>query len=376
MAGYAKWKWGGGAAIILAFILLWDPFHRAIFSAHLALSFQKVASGATGQGLPVKEIKVRRQFLGQDYEALVYHPAEYAARRAVILVPGLSELGCYHPRLVALARFLADQGLLVITPDIREFRQFQISAEPIDQILFWFRQTPGLEGGAKVLKTGLAGISYSGTLALIAAAKPEIRTQVGFVVAIGPYSSLIRCTRDWFAAVPETAGSEYYPTKFYAKWIVMLAALDMVVDSKERLFLHEVLDDLLLQKKVPSAGSRISAEGARWYALATMPANQSDPELALEIEKHLVPRIYLKLDPGQTLDKIRCPVFLVHGAYDDLIPPGESLELHRRIADSHVLISPFLTHTHPTDTPLSVSQKLSAVLDTLSFCYQISKVIR
>jgi pimeloyl-ACP methyl ester carboxylesterase len=371
-----KWSYGIGAGVLVLGILLWNPLSRAVFSARLAWSLQQLASGDSGQDLEIRETRVHRRFAGEDHEAILYRPAKRPASRAVVLVAGLSELGCYHPRLIALSRFLADKGLLVITPDIREFRNFQISAEPVDQIVFWFRQAPTLEGGEKIQKTGIAGISYSGTLTLIAAARPEIRDAVGFVVAIGPYCNLVRCTNSWFAAERGAAGAQGYPTRFYAKWIIMLAALDMVAVPKDRLFLHGLLEALLLQKTPPPADPGLTAEGMRWYRLATMQADQSDPELTMEIEKYLIPRIYARLDPEQVLGELRCPLFFIHGAYDDLIPPGESRELHRKTADSYLLIAPFLTHTHPTNNPLSFRQKARAVLDTLGFCYQFSRVIR
>jgi pimeloyl-ACP methyl ester carboxylesterase len=367
-----KLKWGICAGIFIACILLWKPVNRAVFSIRLAWSLQKLASGDSTRNLAVIEEKIRRRSDERTYEARVYHPAKSSPTRAIVLAAGLTELGCDHPGIVALSRFLADKGLLVVTPDIQEFREFQISAEPMDQILFWYRQIRGLSGGEKVQKTGLAGISYSGTLALIAAAQPEIRDNVGFVVAVGPYCSLIRCTRGWFAADPGAPDKEGYPTRFYAKWIVMLSALDMLPESKDRLFLHDLLDSLLLNRKIPQAPN-LTSEGTRWYRLATMRANQSDPELTPKIEKYLVPRVFTRLDPEEALGKIRCPVFLIHGAYDDLIPTEESVELHRKIADSQLIILPFLTHTHPTAKPLSFRQKSRAAMEALSFFYQFSK---
>jgi len=59
-----------------------------------------------------------------------------------------------------------------------------------------------------------------------------------------------------------------------------------------------------------------------------------------------------------------------------LIPAEESIELHRRVSDSHLLISPFLTHTHPTDKPLSLWQKARAAVDTIGFSYSLSRAIR
>ncbi len=370
-----KWKWGIAIGVLLC-ILLWNPLSHAIFVVRFALSLKELAAGENGQNLNVRQIKIERQINGRSYQALLYYPVKSAPSKAVLLLPGISELGCYHPKLMALSRFLADSGLMVLSPDIREFRDFQISPKSIDQILFWYGQIPMLQGGEKIKKAGLAGISYAGTLALISAAKPEIRDRLGFVLAVGPYSSLIRCTNSWFAASPGSASNDDYPTRYYAKWIIMMSALEMVTEPKDRPFLHDVLDTLLLQQKVPKAAPELTPEGVRWYRLATMHENQSDPELVSKIEKYLTPRVYAQLDPGGSLNKIKCPVFLIHGAYDDLIPPEESIELHRKISDSHLLIIPFLTHTHPIATPIPRTKKLKAGLQALVFSYHLSQLIQ
>jgi pimeloyl-ACP methyl ester carboxylesterase len=361
--------------IVAAAVLLRVPLKHLSFSIRLALSMQRLASGAAKQNLDVIETSAYRRDGTQDYEALCYRPAKSHATSALILVAGISELGCRHPMLVALARMLADKGLFVITPDIKELREFKISSKPIDQILFWHRQVSSMQGAERIRKIGFAGISFSATLALMAAARPEVRDTAGFAAGIGSYYNLARCAKGWFAAGSAAAENNRYPTRFYAKWIIMLAALDMVAASSDRIFLHEVLGNLLLERKVPPAGASLSVEGLRWYRMATMPAGQSDPDLALEIEDYLTSRIYSQLDPKDTLMQLRCPVFLIHGAYDDLIPPQESTELHQRVTHSYLLISPFLTHTHPSSASLSLGQKIRAAFDTLVFCYRFSRAI-
>jgi pimeloyl-ACP methyl ester carboxylesterase len=363
------------AVILAAVILLRSPLHHLSFSVRLALSMQKLASGASKQNFAVVENRVQRRNGMRNYEAVCYRPAKSPATSAVVLVVGISELGVNHPMLIALSRILADKGLLVITPDIPELREFQISEAPIDQILFWHAQASSLPGGESVRKIGLAGISYSGTLALMAAARPEIRDNVGFAMGIGPYSNLSRCTKDWFAAGSAAAENSSYPTRFYAKWIIMTAALDMVAETRDRVFLREVLDDLLREKKVPPAASFLTAEGLRWHRMATMHEGRSDEDLALKIEDYLTARVFKKLDPKDALMHLRCPVFLLHGAYDDLIPPRESVELHHQLANSHLLISPFMTHTHSADVSLSFRQKVKAIFETLAFCYRLSQAI-
>ena len=369
-------KWIVTAGVLAVCLLLIRPAGHMIFAVRIGLSLQKLAAGTADQNPPVKEATIHRRFGAQNIKALSYRPAKSSAKSALILVPGISELGCYHPRLITLSKILAGAGIFVVTPDIREFRSFEITAEPVGQILFWLRETSALEGGEKIQKTGLAGISFSATLAMIAAAKPEVRDNIGFFVGIGAYSDLGRCTQGWFATDPSIVPNNYYPTRFYAKWIVMRAALDMLDSEKDRLFLRGVIDSLLLQKPVPSPPPDLTPEGARWYNLAIMQENRTDAELVEEIEQHLTLRIYPQLDPSDAVINLRCPVFLIHGAYDDLVPPEESMELHRRISRSYLLVSPFLTHTHPTDRRLTTWQKARAALDTTVFCYHLSRAIQ
>lgn len=371
-----KFVWGVIAGLFFLGLLLFNPLNRLAFSVRLGLCLKSLASGATGEDLPVQEITIYEQKGSTEYAALLYRPEQSSIIGAVVLVPGMSELGCYHPRLVSFCRYLADTGFLVITPDIREFKSFQITAAPIDQILLWHRRGEALIKNQTDRKPGLAGVSYSGTLALMAAAKPEIRDRIGFVVAIGPYYNLIRCTRKWFGASTDAIGEEYYHARFYAKWIVMLAALEMLQENGDRVHLKNLLQKLLLQEEIPPADDGLSPEGLRWHRLATMPPDQADSELALKIEQYLVAQIYPPLNPADAIKGIQCPVFLIHGAYDSLIPPGESAQLHQSIPHSHLLISPFLTHTHPNTIPLSRKQKFQAIWDVLAFCDQFSRVIR
>jgi pimeloyl-ACP methyl ester carboxylesterase len=374
MLGTGKRGLGIVAAILVAGILAWNPGRHLLFSVRLALDMKALAAGSDGSGAAVVESRASARDGDRHYEALYYRPAGAPAHTAVVLSAGISPLGCYHERLVALARLLASRGLLVITPDIREFRQFQITAAPVEQMLFWHARAGALEGGERIRKTGLAGVSYSGTLALMAAARPEVRDRTAFVAAIGPYYDLKRCSRGWFAAGSTEEWKGYYPTRYYARWVMMLSALDLLEDASDRRGLRRRLESLLLQEDLPDAGP-LTPEGERWHALATTRPGRTDAPLAAEIEAFLSQRVYAELDPREALGALRCPVFLLHGAYDDLIPPGESADLHREIARSRLLVSPFLTHTHPVGTELSRPRLVRAAAEAILFCAHFSRAL-
>ncbi len=359
-------------------MVLYFPLANCVYAIRLMLALRRVAAGKTGEDLPVVMEKLRRRRGSEVLEALVYRPAARSRpARTAVLVPGISELGCYHPRLMALSRSIASEGFLVLTPDIRMFREFRMSPEALDEIQFWFEQARQINGDRPTAKTGLAGISFSGTLALIVAARPEVRGQVAWVLTIGAYNDPIECSRGWFAAGPVTVGPGYYPTRYYARWIIMLAALDMLPEEAERKFLQTVLLDLLLQRPAPRATRDLSPEAARFYRLATMPENEQDPELAQRIESHLMPMLYNEITPHRAAAEVSCPVFLVHGAVDDLIPPEESARLRKGIrSESFLLITGFLTHTHPNENSMNLREKTAAFLELFRFFYNFARIVR
>lgn len=368
------------AAVLPITVAAYAPCANLLMAGRLLWAVRSLASGASGQDLPIKERKIRAQINGRTVEGLLYVPAAGSPTRAVIIVPGISELGCYHPNLMALSRFLANAGFLVLTPDVVAFREFRITAQPIEEVLLWYRQLRTLDEASQVRQLGLGGVSFSGTLALIAAARPEIRDSVGFVMGIGCYNDLHRLSQEWFRPAPPGASvqKDTYPTRFYAKWVMMLAARDLIVAEREREFLQRVLIALLLEKPAPPVPPDLSPQGRRWYGLAVAPQDQSDPELASEIEQYLTPSLLVQLDPRPVMAEIRCPVFLVHGDFDDLIPAEESRHLSQQVVrgKSHLLISPFLTHTHPWNKPLGWLQKTGASLDAFVFLYDLARVLR
>ena len=370
-------RWVILAVVFCAAVAIYTPAANLMLAARLLIAIKSVADGATGEGLGVIETRIRRTNVSEE-EALVYRPAKAAPARAVVLVPGISELGCYHPRLMALSRYLATDGFLVVTPDIRLLRQFRMSPQVVDQIAFWFGQIPSLEGGNRISITGLSGVSFSATLAILAAARPAMRDRVSFIFGIGAYDDPLRCSQGWFAAGPVTMSPGYYPTRYYARWIVMLGALEMVPRKEEREFLERVLTDLLSQRPAPPAPSDLSQTAQRWYRLALMPEDQSDPEVATAIENHMATILYKDISPEHAAAEIRCPVFLVHGAYDDLIPPEESRRLAQRFVNApvNVLVSPFLTHTHPAQQEAHGTGKMKAVAEIAGFFYDFARVVR
>ena len=363
------------AVLIAAALGLSGRAADLVLAGRMLLAVRTLAAGSPASEQGVERVSVHRPWGERSLEAVLYRPSSARPERAVVLVAGVSELGCFHPRLVALAHALARMGFAVLTPDIAMFRRYEVAPGALEELAFWTRAAPSLAEAPAVRQVGIIGISFSGTLAVMTAARPELRDSVRFVLAIGPYDDLAGVARGWFAPGPITVEPGRYPTRAYGKWIVMLQALDALPEPHDRAVLDASLRSLLAGRTLPPAAG-LGTEGGRWLRLAVGRETESDPELARAIEAHLA-RYYARMSPAQAAAEVRCPVFLAHGAFDDLIPSDESRRLAERLPGrARLLVSPLLTHTHPLDRPLGWRDRLGAAAGMAPFFYALARAAR
>jgi dienelactone hydrolase len=137
--------------------------------------------------------------------ARVYRPVR-STRQSALLVPGPHPFGIDEAGFVRLARALAASSVAIVTPDIPELSRFELTAaipDAIEQAALWLASESGLAADRHI---ALIGISFSGGLSIVAAARPSIASRVESVVAIGGHDDLPRVLR--FLCT----GSEPYPS--------------------------------------------------------------------------------------------------------------------------------------------------------------------
>ena len=301
--------------------------------------------------------------------ARVYQMDTRGPKTAILFVPGLTPNGILNPRFVAVARSLARSGYVIITPRLSGFDNFRLEPAAIQEIGFWYghmRERPWFP----LRKAGIVGVSVGGTLALLAAARqPECRN-LDFVVCIGGYQDLWRCQQRWFSNTRGIDSHGRYPVQFYGKWILMLTALDAMRNRHDHDQLERALTDLVVTAKTSVNLSTLGAEGGLWYNLA-LGEQMTDAVLLARISQQLQAR-FETLSPGEELSAITCPVFLVHGAYDELIPAEETLELEKLLTSTQpvTLLTPAISHTHPLLDKLGFWSKWKALAEGSFFLYR------
>lgn len=356
-----------GALSILALL-----FIRPARDIALTLRVLSNLGAAAREEIPTEGIlrlDLREQHRTQQRHAYLYRRQDITPRTGLLFVPGLTKLGPEHPRFVAMARILAKLGYTVVSPDIPGFRRFKLEVAALEEMSFWYhymKQAPSVHAE----KVGIVGISVAGTLALMTAAQADIRETIAFVVSIGGYQDLGRCSRHWFSSKTSQQRHGDYSVRCYGRWISMLAALDRVKNEGDRHTLDEVLRELLSTGRRPARMPDLTKEGQRWYQLAVVEGPPRDLALIRMIQTTLS-GYFLSLSPDHRLPMVKCPVFLAHGLSDELIPSRESLELQTRLTATkpHLLLTPLISHTHPRYSKLSGPEKWSSYFETARFLY-------
>ena len=148
---------------------------------------------------PVDAHDTTFDFRGHAIPARIYLPRGVGFAPGIVVVHGMHELGIDEPRLVNFARSLAASGFFVMTPLVPGIADYRVEAESADVI---GSAASDFARQLEVPKVGVFAISFSGSLALVAASDPQYASHIAWVASIGGYYDLAHVLR--FFATGET----------------------------------------------------------------------------------------------------------------------------------------------------------------------------
>jgi dienelactone hydrolase len=306
-------------------------------------------------------------------EARMYRPAHEEPRRAVTLVPGVHMDGIREARLVGMAEHLAASGFQVLTiasPDLQRFRITPESTDIIEDAATWLAtQTP--DG-----KVGMLGISFSGGLSIVAAGRPELRDKVSYVMSFGGHGDLQRVMRYLCSgsappmpplgeATKDVAGAEHVsirPPHDYGVAVVLLGLADRMVPPEQVEPLRQGILVFLTASSldmVDKARAEVEFTRARAHVATLQDPARSlmqyvndravdklGPLLVKAVESVSGASEHAALSPERA-PAPSAPVFLLHGAEDNVIPSVETVLLTNYLrgkTDVHAVLSGLITH--------------------------------
>jgi dienelactone hydrolase len=253
-------------------------------------------------------------------------------------------------RLAPFARGLAREGLVVLTPALDDLADYRIDPRSVGELADSVAYLSDRRDLVDDPRVGLLGFSFGGGLALLAAGEPAVRERLSHVVSIGGYHDLGRVLRFFLSGVVEwpddTTTAQPHE---YGPLVLLYRHLDQLVPAADRPRTREVVRAWLHE------------EFGRARALATKLVSPRARRLFAAIARHDLGCLRARLQqllvadaaalealsPRDKLARIRAPVYLLHGAADNVIPASEtqwaSLELDAH--EHETLVSPLLAHS-------------------------------
>jgi pimeloyl-ACP methyl ester carboxylesterase len=280
----------------------------------------------------------------------LYTPRGVAHPPGMLLVHGIHHLGVDEPRLMNFARAAASSGYAVLTPEITALADYHVDNASIDTIgesAAWLRRRLGT-GPVTVV-----GVSFAGSLSLLAACDRRYAPHIRALVLMGAYDNLARVSRFLATSRAEfpDGRTEPYKAHDYGAAVFVYSHLDQFFPASDRAVAHDALRAWLWERPEDAQAlfSKLSPEGrGTMEILVARQIERLRPKLLEAIQADGPELSALSLD-GK-LGAIRAPVFLVHGSTDDVIPSTESLWLERELPKPYlrgILITPAFSHVDP-----------------------------
>jgi dienelactone hydrolase len=351
-----KPKTAAAVAVLVVGILAavaW-PFTRAHLEAAAVLDMvanhtvPAILRGVADAPVVTRELTIATT--NGSIRARLYTPVSHPDAPALVVLHGVHHLGMDEPRLIAFASAMASCGLRVLTPELPGIKDYRVSADSIrtigDSAAWMATQNPRSERRA----VGVMGLSFAGGLSLLAAADPVYRPSIKFVVAIGSQDDMSRVAqyyRTGSDARPD-GSPELLPPHEYGALVLEYEHLEDFVPASDLTPIRAVLRAHLYEDGPAEKAARAAltdAQRAEARQLMDTTSVVTRGMLAAAENKHV--QDMASVSPHHRLGALTTPVYLLHGAGDNIIPASETLWMAAELPGTtlqSVLISPVLSH--------------------------------
>jgi dienelactone hydrolase len=319
--------------------------------ARRVAAWQTVAVSQTMNGYSVP-------WRGGTLKAYAYQPYRVLGR-GILLVPGVHAAGIDEPRLVGFARDLASMGHPVLTVELPDLVHYQVTPRTTDMLedaAAWMMNRPEYSGEDG--RVGMMGISFGGGLSIVAAGRPAIRNRIAFAMSFGGHGDLPRTLRYLCTGIQPDGTPR--PPHDYGLAIVLLGAAEYVVPPEQVQPLREAILSFLEASRLDMADkTKAAAEFAHAKSLEATLTEPSRTYMgyvnARDVKRLgpiLLPHVAALggdpvLSPSRSAAPA-CPVYLLHGTDDNVVPAIESAllakDLRARGVTVHQLATPLITH--------------------------------
>lgn len=299
-------------------------------------------------GIERSSVKVQGS---REFDAWIYRRSDRPPDGSVLVMPGLHFAGPADPRFDRFSRVLAHAGYLVMAPFLPDYGEMMVRPSVVSDAETAFDALLAQPGRPKN-KPGIFSISFGSMPTLRLAARRS--GEISRVVVFGGFSSFRSSLQ--FALV----GQGTRKNDPLNAPVVILNLLPFIdgVDASDRATLEALLRDYCRaswgreESKVPAMhraiAERIASQAPERLREVFLIATRAEPGVEAIADRALerAGDHFAWIDPRAHLGGVACPVTLVHGREDDVIPFEESLALKAALPTrAELLLTGLYGHT-------------------------------
>ena len=350
--------------LVIATVVMWPYVRVTSFVVRAASIGGWVERGARTITVPFVEATETVPTRYGPVRARLYRPTD-TPMRAALLVSGMHGAGIDEPRLIRLAREIAASGWAVLTPEVPDLLAYHLtprSTDIIEDAGVWLAGRRELVPDGRI---GMLGISFSGGLSIVAAARRSLREHTRFVFSFGGHGDLPRVLKYLCTGVePEIDGQMHkHPPHDYGLAIVTFGVAEHLVPPEQvepfRESVRTFLEASNLAVVNPRQAETIFVRARGLERLLPEPSqtlmHYVNERNVSKLGSRLLPYIdAYGHDPSLSPERSAAPdapVFLLHGADDNVIPTAETILLSRWLdgkTSVRIFLSRSITHVNVT----------------------------
>lgn len=294
------------------------------------LGTRLIAHQQLGARDKVKRDSFRLETLDRPFDVDLYRPKGAGNGRLIMFVHGMTVRGHRDDRVLDFCSALACLGFRVAVPLFELIRDLYIDPRQIDECAATLLALADSEQLCPHRRLGLMAPSFSGNIAMIAATRPEVVNRVSSICTIGSYANIDTALE--FLLEAEHADE-------YGKLITLWNFIEHGIGRKKRViegFRIAALDNGHRRENTAEAGlpPYLETLRARERALFQELRHDRVARLAAWAKAYRtrpLQEIVSAFDLMPRLNQVKCPVTLVHGRDDDVIPATESELLYEKL---------------------------------------------
>ena len=341
---------------LLGLLLMgWTPGLRFVRAARFLQRMSQPSTPAEPAAARVTTRELTIDGRGGPIRARLYFRTDQPRGEGVVVAHGVHYQGIDERRLVPFARGLAESGLTVLTPELTDLADYRITASGVAVIQDAVRYLAADQEHVRGDRVGLLGFSFAGGLALVAAEDSATAEHLSYVTSVGGHHDLRRVLRFLIHNEIETPhGVLPMQAHEYGLVVLVYGNLEHFVPAADLEpmragFKAWLKEDRKAAREFARAATTPEAS-ALWQLLESGRLQTLAPKLDALLEAQQAQ--LTALSSAGHLAELNVPVYLLHGAHDNVIPPSETdaANLELGAAEHLALVSPLIEHVEVSKT--------------------------